>query len=80
MYRSHDFIHFDYYNRIEADEFGYMWECPDLFELDGQLILMVCPQGVEQIAYDYANVYQTGYYPINFDFDNNTYNWESSKN
>ena len=34
---------------------------------------MVCPQGVEQIAYDYANVYQTGYYPINFDFDNNTY-------
>lgn len=74
MYRSHDFIHFDYYNRIETpDKFGYMWECPDLFELDGQLILMVCPQGVEQIAYDYANVYQTGYYPIDFDFDNNTY-------
>lgn len=25
-----------------------MWECPDLFEIDGQQIMTCCPQGVEQ--------------------------------
>lgn len=24
---------------------GYMWECPDLFELDGTHVLICCPQG-----------------------------------
>lgn len=80
MYRSTDLTHFEYYNRIETPHsFGYMWECPDLFELDGQLILMTCPQGVEQVGYDYANVYQTGYFPIEFDFENNTYQLGSFK-
>ena len=27
-------------------DFGYMWECPDLFELEGQDILICCPQGL----------------------------------
>ena len=50
-----------------------MWECPDLIELDGQLFLICCPQGVKQNGYDYANVYQMGYFPLNYDFENNTY-------
>ncbi len=43
--------------------FGYMWECPDLFELDGQWYLMVSPQGIES-----QNVYGCGYFPLYGDF------------
>lgn len=73
MYRSHDLCQFEYYNRIELKDFGYMWECPDLFELDGQLFLMCCPQGVLQDGYNYANIYQMGYFKVDYDFDNNSY-------
>ena len=56
LYKSKDLINFEYYNRIEVDDFGYMWECPDLFELDGELFLVVCPQGISQRGYDYAKM------------------------
>ena len=32
-----------------------------------------CPQGVEQKGYDYQNVYQCGYFPVNFDLVNKKY-------
>lgn len=73
LYRGSDFDHFEYYNRITLPDFGYMWECPDLFELDGQLFLMTCPQGLKQDGYNYANVYQMGYFHVNYDFSLNTY-------
>lgn len=41
-------------------EFGYMWECPDVFRLDGKMILITCPQGVDQNGYLYENIYQNG--------------------
>jgi beta-fructofuranosidase len=28
-------------------DFGYMWECPDMFELNEQLLVVVGPQGIE---------------------------------
>jgi beta-fructofuranosidase len=31
----------------ELGEFGYMWECPDYFSLNGQGFLVFCPQGVQ---------------------------------
>ncbi|MDI5788053.1 hypothetical protein PO124_04995 [Bacillus licheniformis] len=34
-------------NTDQLGEFGYMWECPDMFELDGKDVLIVCPQGLE---------------------------------
>lgn len=78
LYRSDDLHHFTYYNRITTKEdFGYMWECPDLFELDGKLILITCPQGVPQDGYHYANIYQTGYFIIDYDFERNTYELSS---
>lgn len=42
-------------------EFGYMWECPDLFALDGAQVLICCPQGLAKQAERYLNVYQAGY-------------------
>lgn len=43
-------------------EFGYMWECPDFFHLQGKDILLFCPQGVEPEGMKYKNLYQSGYF------------------
>lgn len=42
-------------------DLGFMWECPDLFQLDGKDILLFSPQGIEPEGYLYQNIYQTGY-------------------
>lgn len=53
-------------NRVTtAKPFGYMWECPDYMEVDGQKILICCPQGVEQQGILYENIYQCGYFRLN---------------
>ena len=54
-------------------KFGYMWECPDLFEIDGQWILMACPQGIKGSKYEFQNIYSCGYFIIEGDFRNNGY-------
>ena len=40
---------------------GYMWECPDLFALDGTHVLICCPQGLAPQPERYLNRYQAGY-------------------
>lgn len=55
---------------IDSDKrFGYMWECPDLFELDGKLYLLCCPQGVKTQGHNYENVYQNGVFAIEGDLE-----------
>ncbi|MBQ7832575.1 MAG: glycoside hydrolase family 32 protein [Lachnospiraceae bacterium] len=44
------------------DDFGFMWECPDVFELDGETVLMCCPQGVKRGKYRFQNPHQAGYW------------------
>ncbi|KGX93796.1 sucrase-6-phosphate hydrolase (gene sacA) [Pontibacillus halophilus JSM 076056 = DSM 19796] len=46
----------------QLDEFGFMWECPDIFHLNGQDVLAVSPQGLEAKGMHYNNVYQSGYF------------------
>lgn len=48
---------------------GFMWECPDFFELDGQFVLLFSPQGVEPQGDKYRNLYQTGYIVGDFDYE-----------
>ncbi len=73
VYRSDDLAQWSFHGRLESDApFGYMWECPDLFELDGQKILMTCPQGVEQDGYRFENVYQNGYFLVDGALDEHT--------
>lgn len=52
---------------------GYMWECPDLFEINGQWILMACPQGLVGGKYEFQNIYSCGYFLIEGDFRANGY-------
>lgn len=61
VYETTDFMHFDYRTRLELPDFGYMWECPDLFDLDDTTILITCPQGIITEGILYQNVHQCGY-------------------
>lgn len=55
------------------EDFGYMWECPDLFELNGQDVLVFSPQGLEPNGIYYQNLYQAGYVVGNVDYDSVQY-------
>lgn len=60
---------------IYSDEkFGYMWECPDLFDLNGETVLITCPQGVPEEGYIYKNVHQNGYFLVNGDLESKDVN------
>ena len=48
VYQSDDLRCWEHMNVISTPEpFGYMWECPELFQVDGQWILAVSPQGIK---------------------------------
>ncbi len=60
LFESEDGETWKYVNRLESEKtFGYMWECPDLFRLDGYTVLSISPQGVEAEGLKYNNVYQS---------------------
>lgn len=74
MFHSKDLTHWEYFDRIIPKEpFGYMWECPDLFELDGQMMLITCPQGVKPEGINYQNVHQCTAAKIDYDFAKKSY-------
>jgi beta-fructofuranosidase len=57
-------------NSEQLDEFGYMWECPDLISLDGKDVLIVSPQGLEPEGDLYNNLYQAGYFVGRLNYEN----------
>ncbi|MFP7299912.1 glycoside hydrolase family 32 protein [Neobacillus niacini] len=64
LYRSWDLKDWQFAGEVKTglDEgFGYMWECPDYFELDGQGIFLFSPQGLKAEGDSYQNIYQSGY-------------------
>ena len=74
LFQSDNLRGWKWYDTVYSKQpFGYMWECPDLFEIDGKQIMTCCPQGVEQQGYEYQNVYQCGYFPVNFELENKKY-------
>ena len=63
LYRSEDRIHWSLANRVKTEEpFGYMWECPDYFEIGDKKILSASVQGLEGGQWEDRNVYQSGYF------------------
>jgi len=80
LYTSIDLKKWEYKKEIAGSqinglsEFGYMWECPDFFELGGADILLVSPQGIEENGDKYNNLYQTGYFIGNYGWKNNKFN------
>lgn len=70
LYQSDDKKHWELYKEFTSQKtFGYMWECPDSFMLDGKEILAVCPQGVERQELKYQNIYLSGYFLLDHGFE-----------
>ncbi|XP_047995540.1 sucrose-6-phosphate hydrolase-like [Leguminivora glycinivorella] len=70
LYRSTDMKNWEYLNVIaESKGDSYMYECPDLFELDGKFVLLMSPQGMEPQGDRYKNLHQTGYIIGSFSYD-----------
>lgn len=67
LYEGKDAESFRYKGCLTAPGMGYMWECPDLFELDGKKFLAVCPQGIPQGEYRFQNLFQSGYFAVDGD-------------
>lgn len=65
LYSSENKLDWEYLNTITSNEkMGYMWECPDYFEIDGNKYFSVSPQGIDADGYKYNNTYQSGYFKV----------------
>ncbi|MBE5203334.1 sucrose-6-phosphate hydrolase [Pectobacterium sp. FL60-S17] len=79
LYRSADLLAWEKIGEIAGSrlgglgDFGYMWECPDLFPLDGKDILICCPQGVPAEEERYLNTFQAGYFIGSLNYENGAY-------
>ncbi len=52
----------EYYKTVYSQKnLGYMWECPDYFEVDGKELFLFSPQGIANMYPENKNVYQLGY-------------------
>lgn len=71
LYSSSDLRRWDMSGEIKTNynDFGYMWECPNFFQLEDKDILAFCPQGLESQEYRYQNLHQSGYIIGSLDFD-----------
>lgn len=61
FYDSADLEYWNFERAESIPDFGYMWECPDIIELDGHRFLGMSPQGVPHEDYCFQNVYSAGY-------------------
>lgn len=74
LFESDDLLKWNYKLRFTTKEtFGYMWECPNFAEVGERLFLIACPQGIKPRGYDYANAYQCGYFPLDYQFGEDDY-------
>lgn len=75
LYSSSDLRKWEYIGVLAQSngDLGYMWECPDFFELDGKYVLLFSPQGVESDGDLYNNLFQTGYLVGEYDYETNEF-------
>ncbi|MTT33320.1 sucrose-6-phosphate hydrolase [Terrilactibacillus sp. BCM23-1] len=75
LFKSQNLRDWTYHGVLEQsdDKHGYMWECPDFFELDGRYVLMFSPQGMEPSGDLYQNLFQTGYFVGQYDYETNAF-------
>lgn len=60
-------------------DMGHVWENPDFFELDGYHVLLFSVHGLQPEAYEFRNLYQTGYVVGKYNFEMNSFeNFEIS--
>ena len=79
LYRSMNIIDWEYVGILcrSENKIGRMWECPDLFELDGKDVLLMSPQQMEPIGYEYHNGNCTTVMVGKIDFETGKYTYPS---
>lgn len=70
LYRSEDMLHWTYFNVLAESrgEWGYMWECPDFYQVGDQYVLTVSPMG----AGERTVVYMVG----DFDYETGKFSYQ----
>lgn len=55
MYKSKDAINWEFVSNVASchNQYGKMWECPDLFPLDGKHVLFTSPQEMQSIGLEF---------------------------
>lgn len=60
FYVSENGLKWKYLNRFTlGKDYGTIWECPDLFELDGKHVLLFSPQEITRIGNRFENIHST---------------------
>lgn len=68
FYRSEDLENWTYINKAwKGPEYGWMWECPDVFETEGEGVLLVSAMGLLKNGEKEKN--QTICFPVEMDED-----------
>lgn len=75
-YRSEDLIHWEYEKTVSSPDFGYMWECPDVLCFGDQQYLSLSPQGLPHEECKNQNVYSSGYFTKDKDFEEWDYGFD----
>ncbi|PGD66986.1 glycosyl hydrolase family 32, partial [Bacillus toyonensis] len=72
IYKSEDLYDWKLQGELQTNlkDFGFMWECPDYFHLDGKDILIFSPQGIQATKDSYQNVYNVIYAIGTLDLEN----------
>lgn len=76
FYKSSDLKTWQYLNYCEKDGFGWMWECPDFFEIDGKGVTIFSPMEF----FNDGNGYDSVAVCMLSSFDENTGKMELSEN
>jgi len=82
LYRSENLLNWSLVGEVTGSninglgDFGYMWECPDLFELGDKDVLVACPQGLEAKGDAYNNIYQSMYFTGKLDYESGSFKHE----
>ncbi|MBN1777346.1 MAG: glycoside hydrolase family 32 protein [Clostridiales bacterium] len=74
VYVSNDLLDWTYLNAISAgdDSLGHMWECPNLFFIGEDAVLLLSPQGIAGRP-PFSSSHDSGYFVGRFDADTGTY-------
>lgn len=61
LFKSDDLLTWSFFSILLMGEpkYGTMWECPDLFHLDGKDVLIMSPIGMPAAEYAYENINST---------------------
>lgn len=77
LYKSLDMVNWQYVGILAKSDnkLGVMWECPDLFELDGKDILIMSPMRLKEDGYKYWNINSVTYMLGKIDYSTGKYDY-----